>query len=240
MLQRVFPTTLLLLLVSAGAQAATHNVGVSGFTFVPKDITIAEGDTVVWNWSGLAPHTVTEDLGAFDMPLDSMHPTVKIVFDTAFLAANPRMNNRYDYHCTFHVQFGMVGSVTVTPATAWTDIGLGLAGTNGVPALVGTGTLAASSMGSIALSGAKSGAFSILFVTVGANTPAPFYGGMLATVPVSLQVPLMLPNTGGVTLPFTMPTGVPPGLKLTCQWAIQDGAAVQGVALSNAIQATTP
>ncbi|MBI4880571.1 MAG: hypothetical protein HY812_13075 [Planctomycetes bacterium] len=241
MLLRFISTSLLVLVVStANAPAATHNVGLSGLNFVPKDITVAEGDTVVWTHSGAMSHTVTEDLGAFNQPLNSANPTVTVVFSTAFLAANPRVNNRYDYHCIPHQSFGMVGSVTVTVASAWTDIGFGLAGSSGVPQLAGTGTLQPSTSGSLDLTNGAGGAFAILFVTVGPNTPTPFYGGVLATVPVSLQLPLTLPASGNLPLPFVMPAGVPPGLKLTCQWGIQDAGAVQGVALSNAVQATTP
>ncbi len=241
MLLRPISASFLVLAVSAaGALAATHNVGLSGLNFVPKDITIVEGDTVIWTHSGTMSHTVTEDLGAFSQPLNSANPTVTVVFDTAFLAANPRVNNRYDYHCIPHQSFGMVGSVTVTPASAWQDIGFGLGGASGIPQLVGTGTLQASSSGSLDLSNGAGGAFAILFVTAGPNAPAPFYGGTLATVPVSLQLAVILPASGSLSLPFVMPAGVPSGLKLTCQWGIQDAGAVQGVALSNAVQATTP
>jgi hypothetical protein len=37
-----------------------------------------------------------------------------------------------------------------------------------------------------------------------------------------------------------MPAGVPGGTSLVLQWAIQDAAAVQGVALSNALKGLTP
>jgi molecular chaperone DnaK (HSP70) len=42
-----------------------------------------------------------------------------------------------------------------------------------------------------------------------------------------------------VALPFVMPAGVPVGTELWTQWAIQDAAAIKGVALSNAVLGLT-
>jgi len=224
---------------SSMATAATVTVNAIGVTFVPQHITIAEGDTVQWLTDGLFDHTVTENAGAFNHSLLQASPGISVTFDTAFLNANPRPGHKYDYHCIPHFFLGMNGSVTVAPASAWSDIGLGLAGTNGVPGLAGTGTLASGTSGTIELTNGLAGAFSILFITVGTNTPQPFFGGTIATTPVHGQVPITLP-VANLTHNFTMPAGVPSGVQLTVQWGIQDPNAVQGVSLSNAIQATTP
>ncbi|MCB9896537.1 MAG: hypothetical protein H6825_00910 [Planctomycetes bacterium] len=45
---------------------------------------------------------------------------------------------------------------------------------------------------------------------------------------------------GGVSLPFTWPAALPPATEIYYQIAVQDGAAVQGVALSNALQSIAP
>lgn len=229
------------LLFSAGAASAqtTHTVGVSGFAFVPPNITIQLGDTVQWVFSGFMDHTVTENLGAFDQPLTPANPMVTIQFDPSFLTANPRPNDRYDYFCIPHLFFGMVGSVTVV-SPAWTDIGFGLAGTSGVPSFVGSGQVAAGSAGSLTLTNANPNAYSILFVTLGTITPTPFFGGTLAPVPPTIFIALTLDGAGGHHTPFLFPAGVPSGSVLTAQWGVTDPGATQGVALSNALQATTP
>jgi plastocyanin len=102
------------------AFATTHTVNVGpGFTFSPANLTAQVGDTVKWNWvsglhdvvsgSGGIPNGIFDGGAATSVP--GVHLTV--VFDEAFLAANPVTNNKYDYFCVIHVGFGMVGSVKV-------------------------------------------------------------------------------------------------------------------------------
>jgi hypothetical protein len=47
-------------------------------------------------------------------------------------------------------------------------------------------------------------------------------------------------GSGEIALPFTWPINVPSAAKLYFQFAIQDPAAKNGVALSNAVKALTP
>jgi plastocyanin len=107
------------LALAAPAVADVVDVDQVSLTFVPADIVINEGDTVVWHWS-MGNHTVSEGTDgavngneAFHSPLTSAVPTYSVTFDAAFLAANPRPGNRYDYFCAPHFNFGMTGSVTV-------------------------------------------------------------------------------------------------------------------------------
>jgi plastocyanin len=92
----------------------THQVNLSGISFSPANITIAEGDTVMWNWvSGF--HNVSSDIGLFTSGNPVLAPyTWSLTFDAAFLASAPANGNLYDYHCDPHWGLGMVGSVTVT------------------------------------------------------------------------------------------------------------------------------
>jgi plastocyanin len=117
------------LAAAAPAHADIVTVNQINLIFTPADITINEGDTVRWVWNN-GNHTVTEgsDLvvdgnEAFNYVLRSDNPIVDVVFDAAFLAANPRPNDRYDYFCEPHVVFGMVGVVNVIrsgePGTAF-------------------------------------------------------------------------------------------------------------------------
>lgn len=126
-----------------------------------------------------------------------------------------------------------------TLVPTWTDLGSGLAGVSGIPSLVGAGTLVAGSAGSLTLSSANPSSPAVLFVS-SANTPTPFMGGTLITVPVALVVNLNTNGSGGFSLPFNWPAGAPAGTSLYMQAAILDPVGPLGVALSNAVRAVTP
>ena len=121
----------------------------------------------------------------------------------------------------------------------WCDIGCALAGVSGDPLLVGTGSLAAGSLNAVDLSNAAPNAIAGLFVAL-ASSSIPFKGGFLKPFPFFDPVLLATSPTGTIHIPFLMPTGVPSGTSLWVQFAIQDGAAVKGVSLSNALEGTTP
>lgn len=116
----LFPSLLGLLLGFAAAPSlsaqTTHQVDLDGFSFLPADLTINEGDTVLWNWvSGF--HNVLSDDGFFASGAATLPPaTFAVTFDAAFLAAAPANGNVYNYHCVPHLALGMVGSITVTTA----------------------------------------------------------------------------------------------------------------------------
>jgi len=122
---------------------------------------------------------------------------------------------------------------------AWTNLGGGLAGVGGVPQLAGTGTLVGGQPASINLTTARPSAPAALFVSL-SSVPSPFKGGTLVTVPVLLTVASTTSPAGTLALPFTWPAGLPSGFNIYYQYGIQDPAAVQGVALSNALKSTTP
>ncbi len=123
---------------------------------------------------------------------------------------------------------------------AFVDLGSGLPGSSGVPTLAGNGTLAAGSSGSLDLSGAAPLAFTNLFVSL-SNTPTPFKGGTLSTVPVALQLPVGTFLTGSWTMPWSnWPAGIPTGFQWYFQVAVVDAAAPEGVAISNLLGATQP
>jgi len=109
--------------LSTSAPAETHHVDVGpGFDFIPADITIQTGDTVVWTWvSGL--HNVESGVdGNHDGNFRSGDPvndpglTYEVTFDQQFLDDHPMEGNVYPYYCSIHVNFNMIGSVTVEPA----------------------------------------------------------------------------------------------------------------------------
>ena len=68
---------------------------------------------------------------------------------------------------------------------------------------------------------------------------APFKGGVLVPKPQVL-VPVVTSVTGALSLPFTLPPGLPEGTTLYFQVWISDPAASAGLAASNALEGTTP
>ena len=129
--------------------------------------------------------------------------------------------------------------VNTTTTSPWTDLGFGLAGAAGTPALEGTGSLQAGSSGSLDLSAAAPSTTAVLFTSV-ASTPTPFKGGTLVTIPIAALFALATGAAGDIPLPFVWPAGIPAGSELYFQYGIADPGAVVGVALSNGVRAVTP
>jgi plastocyanin len=93
----------LLITVTAAmqVQAATHTVSMKNMAFVPKEITIAAGDTVTWVNNDPLLHDV--DLGSRgESPDMGKGGTYSMTFDRT---------GRYDYDCDLHP--GMTGAVIV-------------------------------------------------------------------------------------------------------------------------------
>jgi hypothetical protein len=131
------------------------------------------------------------------------------------------------------------GAAYVFDIGPWTDLGSGLTGATGIPALEGSGTLVAGSSGSLLLSIAAPSAPAILFISF-ASTPASFGCGTLLPAPMASQVSLLTDGSGAISTPWaSWPSGLS-GASVYFQYAIQDAAAPCGVALSNALKADVP
>ena len=94
-----------------------------GLLFLPADITIDRGDTVHWEWVS-GDHNVESGVidagaGVPDGNFRSGDPTAVVgnsfdlVFDQAFLGANPMPGNVYPYYCIIHANVNMAGTITV-------------------------------------------------------------------------------------------------------------------------------
>ena len=128
---------------------------------------------------------------------------------------------------------------TVTPASnGWTNLGQGLAGTGGVPVLVGSGSLSPAVSNQWSLANAKANA-PALFVAGLSQASLPLFGGLLVPSPdvVFLQV---TSSAGTATQNLTLVQAAPPGQQVTVQTWVIDPAGVAGWAASNAIRATAP
>lgn len=125
-------------------------------------------------------------------------------------------------------------------ATAgWTDLGQGLGGTHGVPALVGEGTLVGGDPLSVTLTSALEA--STAWLVMGLSTlSAPFKGGVLVPTLDVPPLPLPLDGAGSVAVQTTWPVGLPGGFSLYLQMWIVDPAGPVGFSASNALSADVP
>ncbi|HZJ72058.1 MAG TPA: VCBS repeat-containing protein, partial [Planctomycetota bacterium] len=121
----------------------------------------------------------------------------------------------------------------------WTNLGYGVAGAAGVPALQGTGPLTPGSGGTLTLSEAAPSALSLLFASldVGAD---PHWCGLLVPSLGGIHPAVVTGASGSVPLTWhSFPAGLS-GQRLWIQWVVQDAGADCGVAFSNALRATVP
>ncbi len=93
---------LAVVVASSAASAATVEVGIQNFAFVPRDITINVGDTVRWTQRDTVAHTATSDTGVWDSGYLSRNQEYSFTFTSA---------GTYPYYCIPHPH--MTGTVTV-------------------------------------------------------------------------------------------------------------------------------
>jgi hypothetical protein len=130
-------------------------------------------------------------------------------------------------------------TVLLNQTGPWKALGFGLAGVAGVPLLIGTGSLAAGSPGTLTLSEAAPSAAALLFISHLA-LPVPFKCGTLVPVPWLVALPLTTDADGGIALGWAAwPAGLS-GINLYWQCAVQDVGGACGVALSNVLLSEVP
>mgnify|MGYP003324449718 CR=1 FL=1 len=82
----------------------------TNFRFSPSSVTVSEGDTVRFFWSGQAiGHNAVEENGLFD----TGEPARDVDYSFTFEAG---MNGTYNFVCEPHEAMGMVGQIVVEPA----------------------------------------------------------------------------------------------------------------------------
>lgn len=81
--------------VQATVGTSVEGVGIQGFAFSPKSLTVKKGAKIVFTNSDSPPHTVTADGGAFDS--GTIQPGGTYALDTSTLAAGT-----YAFHCAIH------------------------------------------------------------------------------------------------------------------------------------------
>lgn len=131
----------------------------------------------------------------------------------------------------------VLGHSAVAPP--WSFLGKALLGSQGLPILLGSGTLQPSSGLSLHLSRAAPHTRTALVIGLHALS-LPFKGGTLVPFPDLVQWPILTTGDGSWDLAAHWPVGVPPGLLVLFQSWVVDPAAVAGYAASNALQVETP
>jgi len=96
--------------LTSSIYGTTHSIHATGITFVPSQLTATVGDTIKWQWIDGAHNTISLSIpsgaAAWNSPLDTLHPTFVYVLTTA---------GTYNYECSFHIAFGMMGTINVNP-----------------------------------------------------------------------------------------------------------------------------
>ncbi len=121
---------------------------------------------------------------------------------------------------------------------AWTNLGNGLAGTNGTPVHAATGTLVPGTPGQLELASALPS--SVAVAVLGTfQLDAPVFGGTLIPQPLYLYL-VGVDGTGSNVLPFTTPPNTPSGFSFFTQYWVLDPGAPQSWAASNGLRGTSP
>jgi hypothetical protein len=124
----------------------------------------------------------------------------------------------------------------------WDDLGQSLAGTHGIPELVGKGALIGGLPASVTLQGALENSVTV-FVIGTAAVNLPLLGGTLVPAfepPFGAYLVQTTSGTGQASLATTWPSGQPSGKRYYFQCWTHDPGAPQGFSASNAVRGTTP
>jgi hypothetical protein len=189
-------------------------------------------DVVATTWSSLS---WSENTGAGWLPQPITAPS---------FVGNPRVDCG-DVNQDGVPDVTVTGHETFTPYFSlrndnpWANLDLALAGTHGLPKLIGGGSLAGATEASVELSGALENATVALIAGVTAIN-APFKGGVLVPSPDVVLAGLLSDGAGDLALSGTWPVGIPSGTDSFFQFWVSDPSAPQGFSSSNALRGTTP
>ena len=125
------------------------------------------------------------------------------------------------------------------PTDPWHTLGDGLAGTDGVPRLTGSGPLLAGTNFTVELTDARPSTPLVAFLGF-QQVSVPLLGGILLPSPDRMVFSFATDLAGELSLSSTWPAGVPGGTQLFLQFWVPDPVAPQGYATSNAVQLDAP
>jgi len=171
---------------SGTADAATFTVAAQNYFFSPATLTINAGDTVTWTNSSGVEHTATSDSGVWNGSLPQGG-------SFSFTFANPGV---FNYFCAFHSSLGMVGTITVNPASGGpTPTALPTATQPGTSTIGGRGlTLGTGSVDLTWLGGTLQTGYSILRLSLTSGFSTPTGGASVSANAVSFSDNDALPD----------------------------------------------
>jgi hypothetical protein len=129
-------------------------------------------------------------------------------------------------------------NLRISAQPVWTNLGQGLAGAGGTPALAGKGQLVAGSQTKLEVTGAAPSAPATLIVGFTAAS-LPFKGGTLVPTP-NVLITLATSPAGAINLTTPWPAGIPSGTSIWMQTWVSDAGGPKGFAATNGVKATTP
>ena len=119
---RFLAVAVIALAAAAPASATIWDVSVGpggANIFQPATLTIDANDTVRWTWAS-TPHTSTSGMcSGFTCTPDGKWDSGSLALGQQFTYTFTQAGS-YPYFCVFHALVGMIGSITVNPATAVT------------------------------------------------------------------------------------------------------------------------
>lgn len=119
----------------------------------------------------------------------------------------------------------------------YTDVGGGLAGTNGIPVLEGFGSLYPGTVTMLRMTSAQPQSYAVLSLSLAyGNTPA--FGGTSHTLPSTLTLESTTDLEGMAEFPITIPPGFP-ALDFWVEVFVVDAGAPQGVAITNTVKGSS-
>ena len=80
-------------LQSSAAKRRTHIVAIRGMNYLPANLVVNVGDTVVWKNEDMVPHTATDRARSFDSGTIASGASWSYVVNK---------KGTYSYYCTFH------------------------------------------------------------------------------------------------------------------------------------------
>ena len=135
-----------------------------------------------------------------------------------------------------YLEFESITVLFSTGIAPYTDLGHGLAGSAGTPSLVGLGTPAKAAPIGFGLTGAASTSAALLVLSPN-QVGLALLGGTLVPAP-DVLIGFVTSEAGGYELLASWPSGTPAGTSFYVQVWIIDPPAPNGVAASNAVEAT--
>jgi len=133
---------------------------------------------------------------------------------------------------------GAVWMLFLDAASPWINLGEPLAGTAGLPTLLGEGPLTGDTKAILHLMSARRLSPAVLFLGLG-TVNAPFLGGVLVPQADVVVGGLLTKFDGSLDVSGRWPTGVPAGSEVDFQFWIQDPVGPEGWAASNGLRALT-